>query len=40
MQFSAASKTPPLPVNGYAYFDGVELDGCGQYGSENAGIRI
>lgn len=33
-------ETPPLPINGYAYLDGVEFDGCGQYGSSNAGIRI
>jgi hypothetical protein len=31
---------PPVAVSGYAYLDGVELNGCGQYGSSNAGLRI
>lgn len=31
---------PPQPVSGYAIMDGVELNGCGQYGSSNAGLRI
>ena len=30
----------PKHVNGYAKMSGVELDGCGQYDSTYAGIRI
>jgi hypothetical protein len=38
MKFNTTAS--PIAVNGRVYFDGVELDGCGQYGSSNAGLRI
>lgn len=31
---------PVTPVNGYAVLNGVEMDGCGQYDSSYAGIRV
>lgn len=30
----------PSIKTGYAIFDGVELDGCGQYDTSYAGLRI
>lgn len=30
----------PTAVNGYIIFDGVEVNGCGQYDTSYAGIRI
>lgn len=34
------STLPPTPLNGYIIFDGVEVNGCGQYDTEYAGIKI
>jgi hypothetical protein len=31
---------PPTPMNGYAILDGVEINGCGQYDTTYAGLRI
>jgi len=30
----------PITRNGYAIMDGVELDGCGQYDTTYAGLKI
>jgi hypothetical protein len=39
MAFADPTK-PVTPVNGYAILNGVEMDGCGQYDSSYAGIRV
>jgi hypothetical protein len=39
MSFTDPAK-PIVPVNGYAVLDGVEMDGCGQYDTSYAGLRI
>jgi hypothetical protein len=33
-------KVTLVPINGYAILDGVEINGCGQYDTFNAGLRI
>lgn len=40
VSLESSSETPPTPVNGYAILNGVEINGCGQYDTSYAGIRI